>query len=200
MPGRSYRKLSSLLLIPIPSHKNGHPSLILEWCSSNTTILTRTLISAHSSLHTLSFLFRSPSFIPTFLNPVLLLPLLPPSSVCSRTRTLTPRFNVHGTIYLGDEEHIAPVEQAIRDLSSGLQMVKDEQAYLVVRERIHRNSRSLLSSFFFSPLLSHPSSSSPPVPFSPAILPPPHLSSLLYSHPFSSSPATGLDTLLPQMS
>jgi len=62
---------------------------------------------------------------------------------------LINRFNVHGTIYLGDEEHIAPVEQAIRDLSSGLQMVKDEQAYLVVRERIHRNSESLL----FSPPL-----------------------------------------------
>jgi len=61
----------------------------------------------------------------------------------SRARKLINRFNVHGTIYLGDEEHIAPVEQAIRDLSSGLQMVKDEQAYLVVRERIHRNSKSI---------------------------------------------------------
>jgi len=61
----------------------------------------------------------------------------------SRARTLINRFNVHGTIYLGDEEHIAPVEQASRDLSSGLQMVKDEQAYLVVRERIHRNSKSI---------------------------------------------------------
>ena len=50
-------------------------------------------------------------------------------------------FNVHGVLYIGDEEHIAPVEQEIRDLSSGLQMVKDEQAYLVVRERVHRNSR-----------------------------------------------------------
>ncbi|CAD6566911.1 MAG: p24 complex component [Tremellales sp. Tagirdzhanova-0007] len=49
-------------------------------------------------------------------------------------------FNVHGVLYIGDEEHIAPVEQEIRDLSSGLQMVKDEQAYLVVRERVHRNT------------------------------------------------------------
>jgi hypothetical protein len=63
------------------------------------------------------------------------------------------RFNVHGVIYLGDEEHIAPVEQAIRDLSSGLQMVKDEQAYLVVRERIHRNSTSLFLFYSFSPSL-----------------------------------------------
>jgi hypothetical protein len=49
-------------------------------------------------------------------------------------------FNVHGVLYVGDDEHIAPVESEIRDLSSGLQMVKDEQAYLVVRERVHRNS------------------------------------------------------------
>lgn len=51
-------------------------------------------------------------------------------------------FNVHGVIYMGDDEHIAPVEQAIRDLGVGLQLVKDEQAYLVVRERVHRNSMS----------------------------------------------------------
>ncbi|WVR07301.1 hypothetical protein IAU60_004342 [Kwoniella sp. DSM 27419] len=49
-------------------------------------------------------------------------------------------FNVHGQLYLGDEEQIAPVEQEIRDLSAGLQLVKDEQAYLVVRERVHRNT------------------------------------------------------------
>ncbi|RSH81533.1 p24 complex component [Saitozyma podzolica] len=49
-------------------------------------------------------------------------------------------FNVHGVLYVGDDEHIAPVESEIRDLSSGLQMVKDEQAYLVVRERVHRNT------------------------------------------------------------
>ncbi|WVQ82445.1 hypothetical protein IAT38_004573 [Cryptococcus sp. DSM 104549] len=49
-------------------------------------------------------------------------------------------FNVHGQLYLGDDEHIAPVEQEVRDLSAGLQLVKDEQAYLVVRERVHRNT------------------------------------------------------------
>jgi hypothetical protein len=49
-------------------------------------------------------------------------------------------FNVHGVLYVGDDEHIAPVESEIRELSSGLQLVKDEQAYLVVRERVHRNS------------------------------------------------------------
>ena len=45
---------------------------------------------------------------------------------------------------MGDDEQIAPVEQAVRDLGTGLQLVKDEQAYLVVRERIHRNSESRL--------------------------------------------------------
>jgi hypothetical protein len=62
------------------------------------------------------------------------------------SRVLMPSFNVHGVLYIGDEEHIAPVEQAIRDLSTGLQLVKDEQAYLVVRERIHRNSEFPLTS------------------------------------------------------
>lgn len=41
---------------------------------------------------------------------------------------------------MGDDEQIAPVEQEVRDLSAGLQLVKDEQAYLVVRERVHRDS------------------------------------------------------------
>lgn len=52
-------------------------------------------------------------------------------------------------LFVGDDEHIAPVEQEIRDLSSGLQTVKDEQASLVVRERVHRNSMSLLLPKFF---------------------------------------------------
>lgn len=43
---------------------------------------------------------------------------------------------------MGDDEQIAPVEQEVRGLSAGLQLVKDEQAYLVVRERVHRNSAS----------------------------------------------------------
>lgn len=56
---------------------------------------------------------------------------------------LTPySFNVHGVLYVADDEQTAPVEQEIRSLSSALQLVKDEQAYLVVRERVHRNSQS----------------------------------------------------------
>jgi hypothetical protein len=53
---------------------------------------------------------------------------------------LTYSFNVHGVLFVGDEEKIAPVEREIRELSSSLQLVKDEQAYLVVRERVHRDS------------------------------------------------------------
>ncbi|KAI9639537.1 putative COPII-coated vesicle protein [Dioszegia hungarica] len=49
-------------------------------------------------------------------------------------------FNVHGVLFVGDEEKIAPVEREIRELSSSLQLVKDEQAYLVVRERVHRDT------------------------------------------------------------
>ncbi len=47
-------------------------------------------------------------------------------------------------LYVGDDEKIAPVEKEIRELSSALQMVKDEQAYLVVRERVHRDSECLV--------------------------------------------------------
>lgn len=53
---------------------------------------------------------------------------------------LISSFNVHGVLYVENDEFTAPVEQQIRDLSAGLQLVKDEQAYLVVRERTHRNS------------------------------------------------------------
>lgn len=49
---------------------------------------------------------------------------------------------MHGVLYVENDEFTAPVEQEIRDLSSGLQLVKDEQSYLVVRERTHRNSES----------------------------------------------------------
>jgi hypothetical protein len=47
-------------------------------------------------------------------------------------------------LYVEDEEKTAPVEHEIRELSNALQMVKDEQAYLVVRERVHRDSESTI--------------------------------------------------------
>ncbi|ETW83835.1 hypothetical protein HETIRDRAFT_472150 [Heterobasidion irregulare TC 32-1] len=51
-------------------------------------------------------------------------------------------FNVHGVIYVGegDDEHVAPIEREIRLLANGLTSVKDEQEYIVVRERTHRNT------------------------------------------------------------
>ncbi|KAF9490517.1 supernatant protein factor, C-terminal domain-containing protein [Pleurotus eryngii] len=50
-------------------------------------------------------------------------------------------FNVHGTIYVSDDEDVvAPIEREIRSLASGLAAVKDEQEYIVVRERTHRNT------------------------------------------------------------
>ncbi|BEJ11987.1 hypothetical protein CspHIS471_0204470 [Cutaneotrichosporon sp. HIS471] len=52
----------------------------------------------------------------------------------------TVSFNVHGLMHIDDEEQMAPVEREIRNLASGLQMVKDEQSYLVVRERVHRDT------------------------------------------------------------
>ncbi|KAG8982114.1 p24 complex component [Tulasnella sp. 425] len=49
-------------------------------------------------------------------------------------------FNVHGVIYVADEGVVAPIEREIRNLAIGLQSVKDEQEYIVVRERTHRNT------------------------------------------------------------
>jgi len=49
-------------------------------------------------------------------------------------------FNVHGIIYVQDDGTIAPIEREVRDLASGLQAVKDEQEYIVVRERRHRDT------------------------------------------------------------
>ncbi|KAG7449449.1 supernatant protein factor, C-terminal domain-containing protein [Guyanagaster necrorhizus] len=49
-------------------------------------------------------------------------------------------FNVHGVIYVGEDDVVAPIEREIRLLASGLAAVKDEQEYIVVRERTHRNT------------------------------------------------------------
>ncbi|KAI0265116.1 emp24/gp25L/p24 family/GOLD-domain-containing protein [Gloeopeniophorella convolvens] len=51
-------------------------------------------------------------------------------------------FNVHGVIYVGDgsDEIVAPIEREIRLLAHGLTSVKDENEYIVVRERTHRNT------------------------------------------------------------
>ncbi|KAH9973025.1 emp24/gp25L/p24 family/GOLD-domain-containing protein [Lactifluus volemus] len=50
-------------------------------------------------------------------------------------------FNVHGVIYVGEaDDVVAPIEREIRLLAHGLTSVKDEQEYIVVRERTHRNT------------------------------------------------------------
>ncbi|KAG8927645.1 p24 complex component [Tulasnella sp. 419] len=49
-------------------------------------------------------------------------------------------FNVHGVVYVPDDGTVAPIEREIRNLAIGLQGVKDEQEYIVIRERTHRNT------------------------------------------------------------
>ncbi|KAK7695424.1 hypothetical protein QCA50_000060 [Cerrena zonata] len=49
-------------------------------------------------------------------------------------------FNVHGVIYVDEDDTIAPIEREIRNLAQGLTSVKDEQEYIVVREKTHRNT------------------------------------------------------------
>ena len=76
----------------------------------------------------------------------------------SLTDFLYPSFNVHGVIYVGGDgtmililsssksdtpplaDVVAPIEREIRSLAAGLTSVKDEQEYIVVRERTHRNT------------------------------------------------------------
>jgi len=50
-------------------------------------------------------------------------------------------FNVHGIIYISeDDDIVAPVEREVRSLAIGLLTVKDEQEYIVVREKRHRDT------------------------------------------------------------
>lgn len=52
----------------------------------------------------------------------------------------TLSFNVHGVLYLTEEEGLIPAERELRDLANNVQMFKDEQEYLTMRERVHRNT------------------------------------------------------------
>lgn len=50
-------------------------------------------------------------------------------------------FNVHGIIYVPEPESPAdPLEAEVKRLSEILSQVKDEQSYIVIRERTHRNT------------------------------------------------------------
>lgn len=57
--------------------------------------------------------------------------------------------------------HTAPIEREIRQLSAALEAVKDEQEYIVVRERLHRDSEFAFS-FPSRPLAHSPHSSQRP--------------------------------------
>ncbi|PWN33861.1 supernatant protein factor, C-terminal domain-containing protein [Meira miltonrushii] len=62
------------------------------------------------------------------------------SNKFSHVSDKTVSFNVHGIIYVPDDGEMLPIEREIRDLAAGLQAIKDEQEYLVIRERVHRNT------------------------------------------------------------
>ncbi|MCJ1355913.1 MAG: p24 complex component [Icmadophila ericetorum] len=50
-------------------------------------------------------------------------------------------FNVHGIVYIPESEVPSdPLDVEVRQLSELLAQVKDEQGYIVVRERTHRNT------------------------------------------------------------
>ncbi|KAF1817245.1 transmembrane emp24 domain-containing protein 2 precursor [Eremomyces bilateralis CBS 781.70] len=50
-------------------------------------------------------------------------------------------FNVHGIVYVPESEAPQdPLEKEVRQLSELVSQVKDEQSYIIVRERVHRNT------------------------------------------------------------
>ncbi|CAG8705322.1 5785_t:CDS:2, partial [Ambispora leptoticha] len=53
-------------------------------------------------------------------------------------------FNVHGVVYVqgddGSNSHTDPLEKEIRELADGLAAIRDEQEYIVIRERVHRDT------------------------------------------------------------
>ncbi|KAF2102858.1 hypothetical protein NA57DRAFT_71843 [Rhizodiscina lignyota] len=50
-------------------------------------------------------------------------------------------FNVHGIVYVPESEAPQdPLEKEVRQLSELVAQVKDEQSYIVIRERTHRNT------------------------------------------------------------
>jgi hypothetical protein len=50
-------------------------------------------------------------------------------------------FNVHGIVYVSEQDAPTdPLDAEVRKMSELLERVKDEQSYIVVRERTHRNT------------------------------------------------------------
>lgn len=63
------------------------------------------------------------------------------SNQFASTGTKDVTFHVHGVIYMGAED-VEPgsLEAEVRELAENIVAVKNEQAYIVIRERIHRNT------------------------------------------------------------
>ncbi|KAB8437387.1 hypothetical protein FH972_025066 [Carpinus fangiana] len=50
-------------------------------------------------------------------------------------------FNVHGIVYVPEADApIDPLEREVRKLAEVLAQVRDEQGYIIIRERVHRNT------------------------------------------------------------
>ncbi len=63
------------------------------------------------------------------------------SNQASSAATKEISFNVHGIVYVPEEEHHGdPLEKEVRMMAEMLAQVKDEQEYIVIRERTHRNT------------------------------------------------------------
>lgn len=63
------------------------------------------------------------------------------SNEASGMTTKEVAFNVHGVVYVdASETPPDPLENEIRNLANIVEQIKDEQEYLLVRERVHRNT------------------------------------------------------------
>lgn len=63
------------------------------------------------------------------------------SNLFSSTGTKDVTFHVHGVIYMGaDDVEAGSLEAEVRQLAENIQNIKNEQGYIVIRERIHRNT------------------------------------------------------------
>lgn len=59
----------------------------------------------------------------------------------SNAETKDVTFNIHGTVWVDvDDPNSNTIESAIRRLSKLIKEVEDEQSYIVIRERTHRNT------------------------------------------------------------
>lgn len=59
----------------------------------------------------------------------------------SNTQTKDVTFNVHGVVWIDlDDPNSDTLDSAVRKLSKLIKEVEDEQSYIVIRERTHRNT------------------------------------------------------------